>query len=159
MTHQTLYFDYLSSPFGQLEIAATKHKLYSVRFVSKHLHTTEANIIAAEAKQQLTEYFAGSRLTFDLPLENDGTLFQQLVWQHLCAIPYGTSCTYGDIAKIIGRPKAVRAVGAANGRNRIAIIVPCHRVVGANGCLTGYAWGVSVKAGLLQHEQNCLNKR
>jgi len=153
MSNPSLLYNYMPSPFGQLELAATHDKLYSLRFESEYLHTVQRNEIIEKTQQQLKEYFAGSRLYFDLPLDDDGTLFQQQVWQQLRCIPYGTTCSYGDIAKTIGRPKAVRAVGAANGRNRIAIIVPCHRVIGANGSLTGYAWGLSVKTALLNHEQ------
>jgi methylated-DNA-[protein]-cysteine S-methyltransferase len=153
MNDNTLFYNYILSPFGQLEIAATNDHLCSIRFVSEHLHKLRVNKIIENTQQQLTEYFDGSRQDFDLPLYNDGTHFQKQVWQQLRCIPYGTTCSYGDIAQKIGRPKAVRAVGAANGRNQIAIIVPCHRVIGANGSLTGYAWGIAVKTALLNHEQ------
>jgi methylated-DNA-[protein]-cysteine S-methyltransferase len=89
-----------------------------------------------------------------LKLNAQGTTFQHQVWQELCNIEYGQTCSYADIAKSINNPKAVRAVGAANGRNPLTIVVPCHRVIGSNGTLTGYAWGTSIKAGLLQLEQN-----
>lgn len=153
MSDSTVFYTNMSSPFGQLELAATNEHLYSIRFESEHLHKIRVNKIIENTQQQLTEYFDGSRLDFDLPLNNDGTFFQKQVWQQLRCIPYGTTCSYGDIAQKMGRPKAVRAVGAANGRNRIAIIVPCHRVIGANGSLTGYAWGIAVKTALLNHEQ------
>jgi len=105
-----------------------------------------------EALDQLGAYFAGERTCFDLSLAADGTAFERQVWDALPAIPYGETRTYGDIAKYIGRPTAFRAVGAANARNPIAIVVPCHRVVGANGHLTGYAGGLRVKRALLDHE-------
>jgi methylated-DNA-[protein]-cysteine S-methyltransferase len=106
----------------------------------------------AKARQQLTEYFAGERKDFDLPLSLRGTEFQLLVLEELKTIPYGETTSYGDIAKRIGRPKAVRAVGAANGRNPIPIIVPCHRVIGSSGDLTGFGGGLDTKTALLRLE-------
>ncbi len=102
---------------------------------------------------QLAEYFAGNRKEFDVPLAPKGTPFQQLVWNALLDIPYGEVRSYGEQAKAIGRPAASRAVGAANGRNPISIIVPCHRVIGANGTLTGYGGGLPLKQWLLEHER------
>ena len=102
---------------------------------------------------QLAEYFAGKRRVFDLPLGPRGSEFQVRVWRALMRIPYGETCSYGDIARTIGRPDASRAVGAANGRNPIPIIVRCHRVIGANGSLTGYGGGLPVKRWLLDHER------
>lgn len=154
MTQLDLYYDYLNSPFGQLEIAATSLSVHIIRFKSERLHTVRINKILEKTKEQLNEYFSGERLTFDLPLHDEGTMFQKQVWQQLQNIPYGTTCSYSELAYSIDKPKAVRAVGAANGRNRISIVIPCHRVIGANGSLTGYAWGTSIKAALLQHEQN-----
>lgn len=106
-----------------------------------------------QALTELTQYFNGSRFAFSLPLAATGTLFQQQVWQALLHIPYGQSCSYGAVANFINKPKAIRAVGAANGRNPLAIVVPCHRVIGNNGSLTGYAGGLGRKVWLLQHEQ------
>nr|WP_278044729.1 methylated-DNA--[protein]-cysteine S-methyltransferase [Shewanella maritima] len=105
-----------------------------------------------KAIKQLQEYFAGQRVSFDLPLAAKGTEFQHQVWQALVDMPYGSFCSYSDIAKQIARPKAVRAVGAANGANPIAIIVPCHRVIGKSGKLTGYAHGLAMKQYLLDLE-------
>ena len=147
------FFDYLQSPWGALEVQASSTHLQAVKFVSDYSQTTNPNEITANTKQQLAEYFSGVRQTFELPLGAAGTLFQQRVWQQLAQIPYATTCSYRDIAQAILQPKAVRAVGAANGRNPITIIVPCHRVIGANGSLTGYAWGTAIKASLLKHEQ------
>ena len=110
------------------------------------------NAVTKEAKQQLSEYFNQQRKAFDLPLAPVGTQFQQNVWQQLCAIPYGETCSYADIAKQLNNPNAVRAVGSANGKNPISIVVPCHRVIGANGTLTGYAGGLTRKAALLTLE-------
>ena len=107
----------------------------------------------SEAKRQLGEYFAGDRREFDLPLAPDGTAFQHRVWNALRRIPYAETRSYGDLAKRIGNPTASRAVGAANGCNPLAIVVPCHRVIGADGSLTGYGGGLPVKAALLALEQ------
>lgn len=104
------------------------------------------------AGEQLAEYFAGTRSTFDLPLAPKGTEFQREVWRALTTVPYGTTTGYGELAARINRPTAARAVGAANGRNPIGIIIPCHRVIGANGALTGYAWGEEKKQALLDLE-------
>lgn len=113
----------------------------------------ESSPLLSLACGQLREYFAGRRRDFDLPLAPRGTEFQRLVWQALRAIPYGETRTYGYIAAAIGRPRACRAVGMANNRNPIAIIVPCHRVIGADGSLTGYGAGLDIKANLLALEK------
>jgi len=111
----------------------------------------------AQATAQLDAYFSGESTEFNLPMAAGGTAFQQQVWAALKEIPYGQTTTYGQLAKAIGRPRASRAVGAANGRNPISIIVPCHRVIGANGRLTGYGAGVERKQALLDHERDrCL---
>lgn len=106
----------------------------------------------AAAARQLAEYFAGSRREFDLALRLDGTVFQTRVWRELTKIPYGSTWSYGDLARRIGKPSASRAVGLANGRNPISIVVPCHRVIGADGSLTGYGGGLPRKRWLLAHE-------
>jgi methylated-DNA-[protein]-cysteine S-methyltransferase len=106
----------------------------------------------ALAALQLNEYFAGTRRTFDLPMRLDGTSFQQRVWRELTEIPYGETWSYGQLAKRIGNPNASRAVGLANGQNPISILVPCHRVIGADGSLTGYGGGLERKSWLLAHE-------
>ena len=106
-----------------------------------------------EAIRQLDEYFAGARRSFDLPLALEGTPFQRRVWQALAGIPYGETIDYGELARRVGRPGAARAVGGANARNPVSIVLPCHRVVGAGGRLTGYAGGLDVKRGLLEHER------
>lgn len=104
------------------------------------------------AERQLTEYFGGRRTAFDLPLALEGTAFQRLVWDELLAIPFGERISYGELARRVGRPGSARAVGLANGRNPVSIIVPCHRVVGSDGTLTGYGGGLDRKAWLLDHE-------
>ncbi len=106
----------------------------------------------SEAARQIGEYFGGIRDRFDVPCELDGTMFQRRVWQALAEIPFGHTITYSDLARDIGAPRAVRAVGAAIGRNPISIVVPCHRVIGANGSLTGYAGGLDRKRALLELE-------
>ena len=111
----------------------------------------------AEARHQLAEYFAGERTEFDVALADQGTAFQRDVWRALRAIPYGKTVSYGELARSIGRPRAVRAVGLANGRNPIAVIVPCHRVIGADGSLTGYAGGTARKQRLLELEAGVLH--
>ena len=156
MSTPTGFFDYLPSPWGLLSMRASHTHLLELKFVSEYSQTQNPNEITANTKQQLSEYFTGKRWEFNLPLGATGTLFQQQVWQQLRQIPYASTCSYLDIAQAILKPKAMRAVGAANGRNPISIIVPCHRVIGANGSLTGYAWGTAIKAALLQHEKNML---
>ena len=113
---------------------------------------SRAAAILAKTQAQLEEYFAGKRRDFDLPLDVRGTEFQKRVWEQLRRIPFGKTASYGDIARRIGSVNACRAVGAANGRNPISIIVPCHRVIGANGALTGFGGGLEAKAFLLEHE-------
>ena len=109
--------------------------------------------LSDEAARQLKEYFAGERKSFDLPLEAHGTAFQEKVWAALRDIPYGKTCSYGDIARAIGNEKACRAVGGANNKNPLCIVVPCHRVVGANGKMVGYGGGLDMKTLLLELER------
>lgn len=109
-----------------------------------------------EAKKQVLEYLEGSRKEFDLLLALEGSVFQQKVWKALTLIPYGETRSYGEIAKLIGNPKACRAVGMANNKNPISLIIPCHRVIGSNGSLVGYGWGLELKAELLKLEKNNL---
>jgi methylated-DNA-[protein]-cysteine S-methyltransferase len=146
---------------GDVLLAATEQGLAGVWFVQGQLHmpdrsqwaTDEAHPILRVAAQQLHDYFSGQRQSFDLPLQPAwGTTFQRAVWQALQSIPYGHTSSYGEIARHIGNPKAVRAVGAAIGQNPHSIIVPCHRVVGTNGSLTGFAGGLPRKQFLLAHE-------
>lgn len=146
--------DYLESELGLIEITASSKGITSVYFVDTQQLTVSSNEFTTQCKQQLSEYFNSQRQTFDLPLDSHGTKFQRQVWQGLLTIPYGQVASYSDLAKHISNPKAVRAVGAANGKNPISIIVPCHRVIGANGTLTGYAGGLERKQWLLQHESD-----
>jgi methylated-DNA-[protein]-cysteine S-methyltransferase len=117
---------------------------------------TEDEAPFKDVAHQLEEYFAGTRTDFDVDIDLEGTPFQVEVWTALQAIPYGETISYAELARRIGRPAAVRAVGSANGRNPVSIIVPCHRVIGADGSLTGYGWGTDRKAWLLDHEQPTL---
>jgi methylated-DNA-[protein]-cysteine S-methyltransferase len=153
-----MYYCYLNSPIGDLLLAGDDDGLSLIGFPQgKMRHDPEPDWIFNEkpfavARQQLEEYFAGERTVFDLPLHLSGTDFQVQVLQELQRIPYGETTSYGDIAKRIGRPKAMRAVGAANGRNPIPIIVPCHRVIGSSGDLTGFGGGLDTKEALLRLE-------
>ncbi len=147
------------SPLGSLILAATEGGMHGLYFAEhRHFKGTEgwqrdAQLpLLREAGAQLDAYFAGRRSDFDLPLAGHGTAFQQAVWQALCTIPFGQMLSYGQLAQQLGRPKAVRAVGAAIGRNPLSIIVPCHRVVGATRALTGYAGGLERKRSLLALE-------
>ena len=147
-----MFSQFIDSPLGLVRISATSDGISEVLFTDRSGDNTPSSLTELAA-QQLQAYFAGSLQHFSLPLAASGTAFQQQVWQALCTVPFGVTCSYADIAQRIGNNKAVRAVGAANGRNPIAIIVPCHRVIGANGTLTGYAGGLDKKAWLLKHEQ------
>lgn len=153
-----MYYCYHDTPIGELLLAGDEEALCLVGFPQGRMRRRpEPDWIYkdkpfADAKRQLTEYFAGERRDFDLPVRLDGTEFQLLVLNELRQIPYGETTSYRDIAERIGRPKAVRAVGAANGRNPIPIIVPCHRVVGASGDLTGFGGGLDTKEALLRLE-------
>ncbi len=147
-----LYHDYLESPLGLIAVSATAQGITEVAFCQQEALPPEPNRWTDDAKQQLAAYFAKALTQFDLPLAAKGTVFQQQVWQALMAIPFGQTTSYGYIAKHLANPKAMRAVGMANSKNPIAIIVPCHRVIGANGTLTGYAGGLEKKAWLLAHE-------
>lgn len=148
------------SPLGRMIVAATRRGLAGVWFEGqRHLPEHSAwpeqplHPVLRRAVAQLEEYFSGTRTSFDLPLDlQSGTAFQQSVWQALLAIPCGATTSYGMLSQRIGQASAVRAVGAAVGRNPLSIIVPCHRVLGANGSLTGYAGGLERKSALLQLE-------
>lgn len=147
----------IASPVGRLTLVANDAKLAAILWENDRpgrvrlgpMQENPQHPTLLKTEQQLTEYFAGTREHFDLPLDFVGTEFQKQVWAALLTIPYGQTRSYRDIATQIGRPKAVRAVGAANGRNPISIVAPCHRVVGASGDLTGFAGGLSAKALLL----------
>jgi len=159
-------FTRFASPLGDLILTASDTALTGVYFpTSRHVPLLQggeresggevhgpAGEVLARARQQLTEYFARTRTAFDLPLEPVGSAFQRRVWDALCTIPYGATLSYSALARRLGDPRATRAVAAANAKNPIPVIVPCHRVVGANGALTGFGGGLDRKRWLLEHE-------
>ena len=150
----------MQSPVGALTLVATERGLAAVLWAHERVGRVHVALeqedarhpVLLEAERQLGEYFAGGRTTFALTLDPQGTAFQQAVWEALRTIPFGETRSYGEIARQIGRPTAVRAVGAANGRNPLSIVTPCHRVIGTNGRLTGFAGGLDTKAFLLRLE-------
>ena len=152
----------MDSPLGELRLIAGENGLRAIlwgaedaeRIASIDDELVEGTTpVLDEAISQLEEYFAGTRREFDLPLDPAGTEFQQSAWMVLRTIPYGTTISYGQQAEQLGDPNKARAVGAANGKNPLSIVVPCHRVVGSNGHLTGFAAGIDVKSWLLDHER------
>lgn len=155
-----LVFTEMASPVGLLKLVATDQALVAVLWENENpkrvrlaeLVEDKKHPILLETQKQLNEYFAGQRTQFDLPLDFEGTEFQKKIWQALLTIPFGETRSYKQIAEQVGNVKAVRAVGAANGRNPISIIAPCHRVVGANGKLVGFAGGLENKEILLKLE-------
>ena len=155
----TIYYDDLESPIGVLRLVADDEGLREVRFAEpRHPRSTPSTWVRASepfllVRKQLLEYFAGERTQFDLPLHPRGTPFQLGVWRALADIPYGVTTSYGELARRIDNPKAVRAVGSANGQNPLPIIVPCHRVIGSNGSLTGFGGGLPTKQFLLALEE------
>lgn len=149
-----MFLQTIDSPLGAVQIFASEHGVIRISLGKVSATCDTPSTLTRLAALQLTQYFAGSLTAFKLPLAATGTPFQQQVWQALSQLPYGQTCSYANIAQKIANPKAVRAVGAANGKNPLAIVVPCHRVIGANGTLTGYAGGLDNKAWLLKHEQS-----
>ena len=168
----TSYQESFISPIGTMRVCANDKAIETIHFIEPasdiapyrndpadvcvRIESDNVNALTSNAIDQLIEYFNKKRTTFDLPLGASGTEFQQRVWNALNDIPYGQTCSYGDIAKQIDNPKGMRAVGLANGKNPLTIVVPCHRVIGANGKLTGYASGTERKSWLLNHEQGSL---
>ena len=152
-------YTYLDTPIGSLLIAGDDAAVRRIEFPHHGKPgrpepdwQESARGPVGEAARQLREYFAGRRTEFDLPLQPEGTRFQQIVWRHLQDVPYGETISYGELARRTGNPKASRAVGAANGANPIPIVIPCHRVIGANGKLTGFGGGLPIKEKLLTLE-------
>ena len=155
-------FEVFGTAVGPLTIAADDEGLRHIEFsTNRHPASREGwtpvdpaarPTVLVEARRQLGEYFAGTRRTFDLPLSLHGSPFQVEVWRTLAEIPYGRTWSYSELARTIGKPLAVRAVGAANGRNPIPIVLPCHRVIGADGSLTGFGGGLPIKEALLRLE-------
>jgi methylated-DNA-[protein]-cysteine S-methyltransferase len=162
-----LFYKQIKSPVGNLKLVASSKALVAVLWKQEpptHVEFAASKLdqrhpILLETERQLSEYFAGRRTQFDLPLEPLGTEFQKKVWRALKKIPFGETRTYLDLAKGIGSPKGSRAVGAANGKNPLSIVVPCHRVLGAGGSLTGFAGGLRAKAALLSLEAKAATQR
>jgi len=152
----------MNSPVGTLTLAATDDGLAAILWEHDRAERVRLHLVAekndhpvlVEAARQLREYFAGQRTQFTLKLDTSGTAFQRSVWNALLTIPFGETRSYAQVATQIGNPRAVRAVGAANGRNPVSIIAPCHRVIGSSGALTGFAGGLEVKARLLAFERD-----
>ena len=160
------FFSFLSTPIGDLGIFADHEAIYRIEFMDrvKEQDSMNTNVykeseLTLLAKQQLSQYFSGDRDVFDVPLAPQGTAFRQQTWQALQKIPYGETRYYAQQAELMNNKKAVRAVGAANGANPIAIVIPCHRVIGKDGSLTGYAGGLQRKAWLLNFEQEQLQDK
>ena len=159
-----LYYMEMKSPIGKLKLVANANALVAILSERERPNRLRLDVpsvdqqhpILVEAERQLSDYFAGKRTRFELPLEPRGTEFQKKVWRHLRRIPFGKTRSYGDIARTVGSPRASRAVGAACGKNPLSIVVPCHRVVGANGALTGFGGGLETKAELLALEARSL---
>ncbi|PPQ48950.1 cysteine methyltransferase [Paenibacillus peoriae] len=156
-----LYVMKYVSPIGEIEIQGTNEAVYSIMFSNRNELLTRAIEevpiqVLAECAIQLDEYFKGEGFEFTFPYAFEGTDFQQKVWNALVSVGYGKTTAYKDIALAIGNEKAIRAVGSANGKNKLSIVIPCHRIIGSNQKLTGYAGGLWRKEWLLQHEKRCL---
>jgi methylated-DNA-[protein]-cysteine S-methyltransferase len=145
-------YGWYESPIGWIEVKGSEIGISSLIFVDQPREDCELCSCVEACIHQISEYFRGIRYTFDLPLVLQGTSFQRQVWEQLLGIPYGKTRSYHEVARAIDRPRAMRAVGAANARNPISIIVPCHRVIGSDGSLTGYGGGIWRKEWLLKHE-------
>jgi len=151
-----LYYTYYDSPIGLLKIGGTDYYISEIGFLdnpSQMVHGEPGiSDIIHQCTEQLIEYFQGRRKTFNIPVHQEGTDFQKRVWSELLEIPYGKTISYLALSKSLGDPKVIRAAAAANGKNKIAIIIPCHRVIGSDKSLTGYSGGLPRKKWLLQHE-------
>jgi methylated-DNA-[protein]-cysteine S-methyltransferase len=154
------YYDYYDSPHGRMLLVSSENAVTAVYFVGQKYAATpqkdwrrDRDLAALrQARRELDEYFAGKRRRFDVSLAPEGTPFQRAVWKAIAAVEFGKTITYGELAKRAGRPGSARAAGAATGRNPISVIVPCHRIVGSDGSLTGYAGGLKKKQALLKLE-------
>lgn len=147
-----MYTSYISTPVGNLQLQCNDEGITKVSFWEEAISSADEHPLLSMCRRELEEYFAGQRKDFSIPLQLNGTTFQTRVWTALQNISYGKTVSYMDLSKTLGDIKAIRAVGTANGRNKIAIIVPCHRVIGSNSSLTGYAGGLWRKQWLLEHE-------
>lgn len=146
------FYDYYRSPIGLVEVGGTEEAVTSLCFVDGSRTEYESHPTVSRGIRQVAEYFEGTRRRFDMDTLLSGTEFQEMVWRQVLKVPYGQTASYKEIAKAVGRPKAARAVGAANGRNPISLIIPCHRIIGKSGELTGYGGGLGRKEWLLRHE-------
>ena len=146
------FADYYKSPIGLIEVTCSEDEILTCNFVEKEKSVMKKPSILLEVLKQLNEYFEGKRVEFDLKLKLDGTVFQNTVWKALQNVPYGKTTTYKELARIIDRETAIRAVGSANGQNPISIIIPCHRIIGSDGKLHGYGGGIDKKKWLLEFE-------
>src|ERR1700744_1430873 len=148
------YVAFYHSPVGILRLGGTEHYISEISFLDQMPAGAETHLnpLLQQCQEQLMEYFQGLRRAFDLPVHQEGSEFQQRVWGDLMGIPYGRTISYMDLAKRVGDPKSVRAVGTTNGKNRIAIVLPCHRVIGSKNDLGGYGGGLWRKRWLLEHE-------
>lgn len=154
------FVSYLKSPIGELKLKADENSVNSILFVFDDtvMEAENCNEVLEICKKQLNEYFSGERKEFDVSISQEGTEFQQRVWEELGKIPHGRTLSYNYIAERVGGKNMMRAVGSANGKNQISIIVPCHRVIGSDGSLTGYAGGMWRKEWLLKHEDKYSNE-
>lgn len=155
--HATIEYLYIESPLGHLQIGILNKKLIHVKFKNEFTHAKDdilahRTLLTQQVQQQFEEYFSGERFQFDLPLSIKGTPFQQRVWTELQKISFGKTISYAQLARQLGDIKCIRAAASANGKNPFAIIIPCHRVIGSDGSLTGYAGGIEKKRWLLDHE-------
>jgi methylated-DNA-[protein]-cysteine S-methyltransferase len=146
-----------TSPIGRIKIVADENCIQAVTFIEDTESLSNTDLIESPAVihqciDELIDYFNGSRTQFTVPIHQSGTDFQQKVWKELYEVPYAKTMSYAELAKKLGDPKVIRAAASANGKNKIAIIVPCHRIIGSDSNLTGYAWGLAKKKWLLQHE-------
>lgn len=162
----TTWFDHFESPVGPLLLVSDREALIGLHFSGNRKESAAGGSDCRRdparfwaIREQLAEYFAGRRTCFDIALSPRGTPFQQRVWSELRKIPFGQTISYGELARRIGQPAAPRAVGRANGQNPIAVIVPCHRVIGANGTLTGFGGGLERKQWLLEHEASAIGRK
>lgn len=146
-----------SSPIGRIKIVADGNCIQALTFIEDTENLSTAKVLESppvihQCIDELIDYFNGSRTQFTVPIHQSGTDFQQKVWKELYEVPYAKTMSYAELAKKLGDPKVIRAAASANGKNKIAIIVPCHRIIGSDSNLTGYAWGLAKKKWLLQHE-------
>ena len=158
MIKKETYRAYYKSPIGWIEIRSNGKEITALDFVSRKSRTDNIHPSLAEALRQLDEYFKGTRTHFSLRLSLDGTLFQKAVWQRLQKIKFARTVSYQNVSTAVGRQKAVRATGSAVGKNRIAIVIPCHRVIASNGGIAGYAGGIWRKKWLLNHESRSIKR-